>query len=533
MSVQGFSRPLLLSGFMATGKTTVGRLVAQAVGVDFVDLDEMVEQQTGVSVAELFAREGEAAFRKLERAALRELLAQKRPLVVALGGGALLHSPTRLLALEQAVVVTLNASLEVLLARAQGDVNVRPLLRGGDEEHVRMLLDLRRPAYCEAHAIVDTSVESPEVIARAVAAVWQRDPIAVAAKENSYVVDIGRGFAPAAVARAVAGAPLTLLITDDTVGALYADAYREAFAVQGTRHCTHSVSPGEEHKSPGTLEAIWKGALANGADRGLRVVGLGGGVVTDIAGFAAATWMRGVTWFSVPTTLLGMVDASVGGKTAVDLPLAKNCVGAFWQPRQVFCDVEQLRTEPLRGYTGALAEVVKTALLGDADLFTLLERESASIRAFDIDLVELLVRRCIAVKASIVSQDERESGLRAALNLGHTIGHAVESVGGFGHHTHGEAVSLGLVAALRIGVALGKTSKDLERRGVALLAALGLPTAIEAEPLADAAELLGHDKKRGGNAVKFVFCPEPGRVVFEALPIARLQELTRALARPA
>src|SRR5690606_5654742 len=193
------------------------------------------------------------------------------------------------------------------------------------------------------------------------------------------------------------------------------------------------------------------------------------------------------------TTLLGMVDASVGGKTAVDLPLAKNCVGAFWQPRQVFCDVEQLRTEPQRGYTGALAEVVKTALLGDADLFNLIERESASIRAFDIDLVELLVRRCIAVKASIVSQDERESGLRAALNLGHTIGHAVESVGGFGHHTHGEAVSLGLVAALRIGVALGKTSKDLERRGVALLAALGLPTAIEAEPLADAAELLGHD----------------------------------------
>lgn len=524
-------RPLLLNGFMASGKSTVGRALAALANVPFVDLDARVEAVAGKSVAEIFAQEGEATFRRIERQQLQHVLGSG-PSVVALGGGALLHTNTRWDAVGRAIVVTLKARLETLVARASNDtLATRPLLRGADPDHVRTLLELREKAYAEAHAVVSTDDRSPDDIARELLGIWRRNPVCVASGEQSYVVDVGTDFAPAAAARALGeDATQALLITDRTVNALYGEFYRAALTSSGYKHSSFVLEPGEEHKHIGSLQAIWDHALSQGADRKLQLIGVGGGVVTDITGFAAATWMRGVPWFSVPTTLLGMVDASVGGKTAVDLPQAKNCVGAFWQPKQVFCDVSHLRSEPPRGFRSGFAEVVKTALLGDAELFDLLEHHCAdksdAATTFEPEALTSIVRRCIAVKAGIVTRDPRENGIRAALNLGHTVGHAIESVGGFGRHTHGEAVSLGLVAAFRIGSELGITPPDLTRRVTRLLNQLGLPTALEAEPLPEAARLLGHDKKRGGNAVRFVFCPEPGRVVFERLPLERLQELT-------
>lgn len=523
------ARSILLNGFMATGKSTVGRLVAARSGLPFVDLDARVEERAGKKIATIFAEQGEGAFRQLERQVLSEVL-QEPPAVVALGGGALLHSETRWHALERAVVVTLSASTETLLARATNDsTSVRPLLRGGDLAHLATILESRSGAYAEAHAVIATDNLEPAAVTERVLDVWKKNPIAVASKEQSYVVEVGRGFAAEALPQALGKCSSVLLITDSTVDGLYGETYRTALSRHHFKHFSHVLTPGEEHKNLASVEAIWETALRNGADRKLRVLGVGGGVVTDVAGFAAATWMRGVTWHGVSTTLLGMVDASVGGKTAVDLPLAKNCVGAFWQPQSVYCDVDHLKTEPIRGYRSGLAEVVKTALLGDAPLFQLLESEAERLREFDADLIEEVVRRCVAVKASVVSRDPRESGIRAALNLGHTIGHAIESVGGFGHHTHGEAVSLGLVAAFRLGTKLGHTPVELTQRATRLLAALGLPTALENEPLDKAAELLGYDKKRGGSDVKFVFCPEPGRVVFELLPLSKLQTLTPTL----
>jgi 3-dehydroquinate synthetase len=225
-----------------------------------------------------------------------------------------------------------------------------------------------------------------------------------------------------------------------------------------------------------------------------------------------------------------MVDASVGGKTGVDLGAAKNAVGAFWQPARVLCDVDYLKTEPERGYRSGMSEVVKTALIGDPELFELLEREAAGIAARDADLLIDIVRRCIRVKARIVSADPREQGLRAVLNLGHTVGHAVEAQAGFERLTHGEAVSLGLVAALRIGTQLGHTPSDLAERTGRLLKTLGLLTAIEREPLAEAAELMCHDKTRAGSKVSFVFARGIGDVTIVPLDLAELRELTRNLA---
>jgi shikimate kinase/3-dehydroquinate synthase len=240
--------------------------------------------------------------------------------------------------------------------------------------------------------------------------------------------------------------------------------------------------------------------------------------------------MRGVRWVALPTTLLAMVDASVGGKTGVDLHTAKNAVGAFWQPSAVLCDVATLATEPERGYRSALAEVIKTALIGDPELYGVLEREASAVQRRDRDLVAEMVRRCIRVKARIVSFDERESGVRATLNLGHTVGHALESQGDYTRLTHGEAVSLGLVAALRIGERLGATPAELSRRTVELLRALGLPTALEKQDLSAAAELIGHDKKRAGSRLKFIVARDIGRVDLLEIGLAELRDHTRALA---
>jgi shikimate kinase/3-dehydroquinate synthase len=322
------------------------------------------------------------------------------------------------------------------------------------------------------------------------------------------------------------------LVSDHNVAKLHVSALEALLSGAKKRVARLDFTPGEQHKNLASIQQALETALAAGLDRKSRFVALGGGVTTDMTGFAAASYLRGVSWVGLPTTLLSMVDASVGGKTGVDLGAAKNAVGAFWQPTSVLCDVDYLKTEPERGYRSGLAEVVKTAIIGDPELFDLLERETAGINARDPELLTDIVRRCIRVKARIVSADPREAGLRAVLNLGHTVGHAVEAQAGFERLTHGEAVSLGLVAALRIGQKLGHTPPELTERTRTLLTQLQLMTAIENEPLAQAAELIGHDKKRAGSKVSFVFARALGDVTIVPLDLAELRELTRQLATP-
>jgi shikimate kinase / 3-dehydroquinate synthase len=525
-------RPLLLSGFMASGKTTVGRLLAEREKRPFIDLDQAIEARLGASVKELFARFGEAGFRAEERRELTKLLepSSSGPApIVALGGGALLARDLRLLALDRAVVVSLEASAKETARRA-GSGSSRPNLASGDvEQRATDLLSERALVYAEAHARIATDGLVPETIADRVLAIWKRDPIAVAAGAHSYSVEVGHDLVATRLP-ALAGMPsLALLVTDENVGPLHAGGVKTALGAL-VRAGTDVVLPaGERHKHIGSVERIWRGLLSAGADRKSALVGLGGGVVTDMTGFAAASYMRGIRWVGVPTTLLAMVDASVGGKTGVDLEQAKNAVGAFWQPSAVLLDTALEATEPDRGYTSALAEVVKTALIGDPALLELLEAELPAVRARSPELVAEMVRRSVRVKARVVGLDEREGDQRALLNLGHTLGHALESQAGFERLMHGEAVSLGLVAALRIGEALGETPKSLTERTVRLLAAVGLPVDLTREPLAEAAKLVGLDKKRNGSSIRFVLARAPGSVVLRDMPLGDLERLAQAL----
>ncbi|MEP7048735.1 MAG: 3-dehydroquinate synthase [Pseudomonadota bacterium] len=527
-------RPLILNGFMATGKSTVGALVAQRAERPFIDLDRAIEVETGSTVEQLFASRGEATFRSLERAALVRILGEATQAggqapVVAVGGGALLPRDLRLKALDECVVVTLEGSATELARRALSQ-GARPLLAGGNaEQRITELLALRAPCYAEAQARI--ACEAPlETVVTQVQQAWARDEIGVAAGAASYGVQVGSDYAPERIGSLVTQSPVTVLITDKTVAALHAAGIERALSDAGTRVVRIELEPGEAHKNISSIEVIWRAALAGSVDRQATFVALGGGVVTDMTGFAASTWMRGVRWIAIPTTLLAMVDASVGGKTGVDLESAKNAVGAFWQPSAVMCDVHYLSTEATRGFVSALAEVVKTALIGDPEMFLLLEANAERVRARDAQLTAELVRRSVRVKARIVSFDEREGGLRAVLNLGHTVGHALEAQAGYTALTHGEAVSLGLVAALRLGEMLGHTPRDLTQRTLELLKRLGLPSNLNGQPLKAAAALIGHDKKRAGSAVRFVMARGLGQVETLPIPLSELRSHVLALA---
>ena len=527
-------RPLLLNGFMATGKSTIGALVAGAAQRPFIDLDRALESEAGASVESLFASHGESTFRALERVCLTRILteaegAAEAP-VIALGGGALMARDLRLKALDECVVVTLEGTPPELARRALAQGS-RPLLAGPDPEgRVRELLELRASSYAEAHARISCEAP-PERVAAEVRAVWERDELAVAAGESSYGVQVGRGFAHERVAALLKQSSACVLVSDRTVRSLHGDEMAKALERASTRTVHVDLEPGEAHKNVSSVEKIWRAALAGSADRRTTFVGFGGGVVTDMTGFAASTYMRGVRWVCVPTTLLAMVDASVGGKTGVDLESAKNAVGAFWQPSAVLCDIDFLHTEQRRGFVSGMAEVIKTALIGDRDLFLMLEQNAERVAEREPELCVELVRRSIRVKARIVSFDARENGLRAVLNLGHTVGHALEAQAGFTALTHGEAVSLGLVAALRLGEALGQTPPDLRERTVELLSRVGLPVKLDARSLEAAADLIGHDKKRAGASVGFVFARELGRVETLPMPLNDLRAHVAALAK--
>ncbi|WP_437933449.1 3-dehydroquinate synthase [Sorangium sp. So ce341] len=519
--------PLLLTGFMGTGKSTVGRIAAARAGLPFIDLDDAIAAEAGESVPSLFAARGEAGFRALEAAALRRLLATRGPRVIALGGGALVDPALRVEALERGCVVALGATPRTIAARTPS--GGRPLLDGAPdrEARIRELLAARASVYAEAHARVVTDGVSPEDVAARVLRAYADRPLFVPLGDKSYAVRIAAdGAASAADAVAALSPSSVFVVTDENVSRLWGAPLLDALAAHAKPAAAVTVlTPGEEHKRLAAVEAALTAMLDAGADRDAVVLAHGGGVVTDIGGFAASTLLRGVRWVAAPTTLLSMVDASVGGKTGVDLGPAKNAVGTFHQPSAVVASPAALATETDRAFRSGLAEVVKSACIADPELHALLEREADRVLARDPGLLAEIIRRSIAVKAAIVARDERESGDRALLNFGHTLGHALEAEGGFVRLAHGEAVSLGMVAMLRVGCSLGVTDRAAADRVVRLLARLGLPTRIEDEPVSAALRFLSLDKKRRGSSIRTVLMRDIGSTFVEPMPLDRLSSL--------
>ena len=347
-----------------------------------------------------------------------------------------------------------------------------------------------------------------------------RIPVAVPGREHDVHVGPGVLDALDGLVPWPAHAQRALLVTNATVGGLYAERVGAALERAGLTVGRVDVPDGEWAKSPEVLTMLWHRLAAFGLGRHDVIVALGGGVVGDLAGFAAATWHRGVDWVVVPTTLLAQCDAAIGGKTGANLAEGKNLVGAFHQPIAVIADTETLTTVPPRHRVAGLGEVAKYGFIEDPRVLELLEERPEAAVAGDPELLAEVVRRGVAVKARIVAADERESGERALLNYGHTIGHAIEAATGYDRYLHGEAVALGMVAAARLGERLGVSASGLAERTVRLLEPLSLPTGgVHLDP-AGLRELVARDKKARGSSLRFVLCERPGhaRVVGDITP---------------
>jgi shikimate kinase/3-dehydroquinate synthase len=512
------SSHLFLSGPMGSGKSTVGRLLAERLGRPFVDLDRGIEARAGASTAEIFRTLGEPAFRAIEREVASEIARAETPLVCALGGGTVVDDETRALLRDHGYVVTLTAGVDELLRRI-GDDRARPLLDGDDEDRaVRLaqIVETRAAAYAEAHAIVETDAMTPIEIAERVIAAIGEEPILVPLGRASYRVLVTTGLAPLA---SLASASSSVVLVTDTNAAPHAARAR---AELGKTAVVDVVLPaGEENKTITSIERVWDAALAARIDRDALVLGVGGGVVGDLAGFAAATLLRGIAVAHVPTTLLAMVDSAIGGKTGIDRPEGKNLVGAFHQPRFVVADVGALATLPDRELRAGLAEVVKSAWIAGESAVAELERDAGALVGREPAALARAIRMSLRLKASIVAADPHERGVRAHLNLGHTVGHAVETASGYTLR-HGEAVALGLVAALRVGHALGDARSEDVERITRLLGSLGLPVDLDPALGRDAAKHLAADKKRARGKLRFVVPGAPGRVRIEPMDEATI-----------
>jgi 3-dehydroquinate synthase/shikimate kinase/3-dehydroquinate synthase len=509
---------IVLVGFMGAGKTTVGRLAAEKLDLPFADADTLIQARAQMTVPEIFEARGEEGFRELERAVVADLLDGPEA-VVALGGGAVLDERTRK-DLAWANVVHVDVSLPTALERAR-DGSERPMLSQRDPES---LYEERVPLYREvADFTVSTDHRSPEEVAFEVAQIITGPRrVRVTTPGRSYDVVIGPGASAAAGAAAAQDTDKAFLVTEDDLLDLSTGVVEELERA-GLQVIALVVPAGEEAKSLATAERLYARLAEAPAHRADMVVAFGGGAVTDVAGFVASTFVRGMRLVNVPTTLLGQVDAAIGGKNAVNLPHAKNQVGTIYQPHLVCCDVGLLESLPEVELRSGLAEVVKYGLISDPSLLDFLTSRAGRILERDPATLSELVARCVRIKAAIVSRDELDHSERARLNYGHTFAHAIESCLGFGAIRHGEAVALGMMAAAHLARALGLVDDEVVATHRRALEAAGLPTRADLD-LAALEEAWLRDKKYA-RGVRFVLLRGLGRAEwgFEA-PRAALRE---------
>jgi shikimate kinase / 3-dehydroquinate synthase len=499
-----FEGNLYFTGFMASGKSRIGRLIAERLQRDFIDTDQMISEKAGKTVSEIFAELGESAFRKMEVEVVEELSTRKN-LVVALGGGALTQAQIPPLLRKSGMLVRLWATPEVLSERI-GRRNTRPLLAGLSPEDrlakITAMLEEREKYYQLADFSVESSNQYPEdhVAERVMAALrlWSTRAVDVCPPSaDRYPIFIGTNLSEltGTLLEALRLAPSHefMICTDANVARFQGRNLAKIREQAG--HCkSFKFRPGEVNKSLNSLHQLYTFMLRRGYSRKTCLLQFGGGVVGDMAGFGAATYQRGVPFIQMPTTLLAMVDSSVGGKVAVNHPEGKNMIGAFYQPKAVVCDLAVLDTLPHQEFLAGLAEIVKYGVIYDADFFHWLESNIAGIKAKVPEIMTYMVRRCCEIKAEVVGIDEKETGLRAILNYGHTFGHAIEKVTEYEVFTHGIAVGLGMRVAARLSTLTGRWSQAEEDRQNDLLDALGLPSTFPMDP-AEGWKAMGVDKK--------------------------------------
>ncbi|MCH7579765.1 MAG: 3-dehydroquinate synthase [Chloroflexi bacterium] len=534
---------IFLTGFSGTGKSTVAGLAAKELGWEALDTDTLIADRAGKSPAEIITSDGEERFRELERDAIKEAAAREN-VVVATGGGAVISKENRRAMAGGALVVCLEASPKTILDRlGESAAAGRPLLAASDPlGRITALKAQRQSLYALADTIVDTESQAAGEAATAVAEIaragdaWcachaergllpeERDrpppdgPITITTASREYDAIVGWGVLDrlGGLMREAGLSGKAFVISDSDVLPRYGDRALISLREAGFEAAAFAIPAGEANKTLDVAATVYDWLVSQRAERGSALVALGGGVVGDLAGFVAATYLRGVPLVQAPTTVLAMVDASIGGKTAVDHKEGKNLIGAFYQPRLVIEDVSTLKTLPPRALVEGCAEVIKHALILDPVLLADLEERADDLLHLEPAFTVDIVRRNVAIKAGVVSEDERETGSRATLNYGHTVGHAIEAASGYSKVHHGEAISVGMMAAAEIGKRIGVTPPELVERQRTLIERFGLPVRGPKLSVDSVLEAITLDKKVKDGVVTWVLLEGAGQAVLRS-----------------
>jgi 3-dehydroquinate synthase len=509
---------IVLTGFMGTGKTSVGRELSRILGYPFVDTDNLIEEREGIPISLIFKKKGEDYFRAVERAMVKEV-SQRRNVVIATGGGVIKDKRNVDELRRRGVIIWLKADPEIILRRVMLEGGKRPLLNVEEPlSEINKLLTERESLYMQSDISIDTNFITPgeaveEIIERLSLDIQE---VVVELKERSYKILIGSKILQKFGLRLVEFRPSSIaIVSNKTIFPNYRDIILKSISEYGLTPEVFLIPDGEEYKDLLWASYLYGELLKTRFDRDSLLIAFGGGVVGDITGFVASTYMRGIKYVQVPTTLLAQVDSSVGGKTGVNHPLGKNMIGTFYQPSLVLIDIDTLKTLPQREFSAGIAEVIKYGVIADRELFDSLETNIRDIFSIGDSLINIIKRSC-EIKADVVSKDEKEVGLRAILNFGHTIGHAIETVTDYKRFLHGEAIAIGMGAASDLAVKLGIFQKEDSERIKNLLELYKLPTKIPGDidilNILDAIEI---DKKVRAGRIRFILPEAVGRVRIE------------------
>jgi shikimate kinase/3-dehydroquinate synthase len=565
---------LVITGFSGTGKSLVAKEVAQRLGWDFLDTDDGIVKQAGKPIAEIFGRDGEAKFRELEREVIAKACRQRQT-VIAIGGGAIIDPHNYKLLAKTGLIICLEAKPETIHERLfreaadSRDTEVRPLLAGGGPlKRIRQLKASRQPYYAKADWTIHTDALSIREVAEEVTKAWRLlrrshphlNPLASRDKKSAWqlrdediacMVETASQSYPVFVGyhlldelgekmRQAGLSGTATIISDKNVFSFYGSKVDAVLKDAGFAVNSFVVAPGEETKSMDYAMKIYDFLVDRRAERDDIIVALGGGVVGDLAGFVAATFLRGMPWIQVPTSLVAMVDSSIGGKVGVNHPEGKNLVGAFYQPELVLADPQTLTTLPQRELTSGWAEVIKHGLILDKEFFELLESNVNKLTKLEPELITQAIARSAAIKTQVVRQDEKErKGKRTVLNYGHTIGHGLEAATQYERFLHGEAVAIGMVGAARLSQRLGLLPSNTVERQQALLKKFGLPTSLRTKrsnlklSLAEITKAMELDKKVKGKAIRWVLLQDIGEAVIRSdVPQEDVLAVLRELVEP-
>ena len=549
---------IVITGYAGTGKSTVGKVVAHILGWEFIDTDQHIVEREGKPISVIFNDHGEEYFRTKERESV-QIACEGKNRVVAVGGGAITIQENLKVIGATGLIVSLDAKPETIRDRLEkqeeiyGEEAVRPLLKSEDPlKSIRSQKAERQPAYATADWTVHTDRLSVQEVAEEVVRIWTRFSGKVLNASDSIkkspefvsVVNSKNGECPLLVGWSLLGQLGELLndigrpnpayvISDNTVAGFYGDGLLKALELSGIEAKLFCFEAGEANKTLDTAGRIYDWLAVNRAKRDETIIALGGGVVGDLAGFVASTYNRGMNFVQAPTSVAAMMDASIGGKTAVDLKQGKNLVGAFHQPLMVIADVSTLVTLPRREAVEGWAEGIKHGLILDPGLFEIFESEKESLLELDHVVTTDVIKRSMGIKARIVSLDERETlGYRTLLNYGHTLGHALETATEYGVLLHGEAVAIGMMAAAKIGNRLGITPDTLVERQERVLRSFDLPISIPKVDMEMVNDAMALDKKAEGSRLRWVLLKDLGQaVVRDDVPDTLIRDVLSSMLR--